>query len=123
MYLDVCLLLWSFLGQAQPTAAATAPVVGATKAAAAGMTSFTGMGVLRYVLMVLYLMVCVGLIVVVLNKNTKNDGLAGMLGGGGGASQSTYRGKKSFEENLTMVSNYLAVSFIVLSLVISLVMH
>lgn len=120
MYFDLCLRVWSFFAQAP------VDVNVAASPSAAPATSgfdFSSMGILRWLLMSVYLLVCFGLIVVVLNKNTKNDGLAGMLGGGGGAAQSSYHGKLSFEDRLDMASNYLAVSFIVLSMLVSVVMR
>lgn len=121
MYTDVCLQVWSFLGQAAGNAAANAVTANVTNAAPAE-GGFSWMGVLRYILMVIYLLVCVGLVVIILNKNTKSDGLVGLTGAGS-ANQNSYHGKKSYEENMSMAANYLAVSFIVLSMVISLVMR
>ena len=124
MYFDLCLRVWSFLAQA-PAGGAAAPVVNVTNSAAAAPASeggITWLSVVRYILMVIYLLVCIGLIVIILNKNTKSDGLTG-LAGAGSANQNSYHGKKSYEENMSMASNYLAVSFVVLSMVISLVMR
>lgn len=119
MYLDICLRLWSFLAQS-PMAEATgaAPTVVPT---AAEPTTASTLTWLQYILMAVYLMVCVGLIASVLSQTSKNEGIGGMLGGGN--TQSVFRGKKSFEEKLSTITNYLAVSFIVLSMMISLVMR
>ena len=119
---ELCLRVWSFLGQtpAGETATTVATQAAAAEANAPAAESM-GLKVVRYILMVIYLLVCIGLIAIVLNKNTKSDGLSGMLGAG--ANQNSYHGKKSFEENMNTAANYLAVSFIVLSMVISLVMR
>ncbi|MBQ7567601.1 preprotein translocase subunit SecG [bacterium] len=122
MYFDLCLRAWSLLGQTPAAPAVNTTVTNSAATAPAAAGGITWLAVVRYILMVLYLLVCIGLIVIVLNKNTKSDGLTGLTGAGG-ANQSSYHGKKSYEENLSMASNYLAVSFIVLSMVISLVMH
>ncbi len=109
MYLDFCLPLWSMLAQS--------PIVGAPAAAAVRH----GNGVIGYLLMVVYLLVCLGLIVAVLSQTSKNEGLGGTLGGGG--TQSVFHGKKSVEEKLGTITNVLAVSFIVLSMVVSLALR
>jgi preprotein translocase subunit SecG len=80
-----------------------------------------GNGVIGYLLMVVYLLVCLGLIVAVLSQTSKNEGLGGTLGGGG--TQSVFHGKKSVEEKLGTITNVLAVSFIVLSMVVSLALR
>ena len=64
-----------------------------------------------------YLLVCVGLIVFTLIQTTKSEGLSGVIGG---ASQSIFRGKKSVEEKISQWNTYLAVSFIILSIIIAL---
>lgn len=122
MYLDICLRLWSVLAQspaaeAIPGAAASPSVVTTTAPA----TTASGLSWLQYIVMAVYLMICVGLIASVLSQTSKNEGLGGMLGGG--STQSVFRGKKSFEESLSTITNYLAVSFILLSMMISLVMR
>lgn len=124
MFFDLCLRVWSFLGQT-PAGDVASPVVNTTVTNSAATTAasegITGMAVLRYILMVIYLLVCVGLILIVLVKNTKSDGLTGLTGAGS-ANQNSYHGKKSAEENMNTWSNYFAISFILLSMLISLVM-
>ena len=109
MYLSFCLPMWAMLAQT--------PGVGAP----ATTPPHPGHGVLGYVLMVIYLLVCLGLTAAVLSQTSKNEGLGGTLGGGG--SQSVFQGKKSVEEKLGTITNVLAVSFIVLSMVVSLVLR
>jgi len=125
MYLDLCLSLWSILAQAPlPEATGAATPAGAASVAPPpppATVGGEGLGVVRYILMAVYLVVCLGLIFAVIRQSGKNEGLGGMLGGGG--SQNVFRGKKSMEEQLNTVTNYLAVTFMVLSMVISLVMR
>ena len=65
-----------------------------------------------------YFVVCVGLVVAVLLQTTKSEGLSGVIGG---TSQSVFKGKKGFEDRLQEITNYLAIGFVVLSLIMSLV--
>ncbi|HXE73830.1 MAG TPA: preprotein translocase subunit SecG [Candidatus Nitrosotenuis sp.] len=78
--------------------------------------TFGGLGIGQYLLMFLYLLVCAGLIFAVMSQTTKAEGLTGLMGG---ATQSVFRGKRSFEEKLSTLTNWLAGAFIVLSIVIS----
>lgn len=125
MFFDLCLRVWSFLGQT-PAGDVASPVVNTTVTNSAAPASFFGnmtwFGFLRWILMAAYLMVCGSLIYIIMMKHTKSDGLTG-LAGAGSANQNSYHGKRSAEENMSMAANYLAGSFIVLSIVISLVMH
>ncbi|MGM9992297.1 MAG: preprotein translocase subunit SecG [Candidatus Bruticola sp.] len=115
MYLDVCLSIWSFLGQAAAGgAAASAP-----NAAAVTAPAVMKLSAIQYILMFLYLLVCICLTGVVMQREQKQGGLQGMLGGGTAVEHNKYQGKKSFEEQLKTVSNYLAVAFIVLSILVS----
>ena len=72
---------------------------------------------LHTVLLFIYFLVCLGLVVAVLLQTTKSEGLSGIMGG---SSQSVFRGKKGFEETLQEITNYLAVSFVVMSFLVSL---
>jgi protein translocase SecG subunit len=118
MYLDFCLRLWATLAQA-PTGVpveANPAVSPPPPPAAAPSLSF-----IQYILMAVYLLVSIGLIAAVVTQSSKNEGIGGMLGGGN--TQSVFQGKKSTEEMLGTATNYLAVSFIVLSMVVSMVMR
>lgn len=119
MFLDVCLRIWSFLGQTPVPGAAEAVEAASQTAAAPTEPKFNWV---RYLLMVVYYMVCGLLIFVVMQQEQKSGGLQGMLGGGSTASDHKYQGKKSAEENLRIISNWLAVAFIVLSIAVSYVM-
>ena len=77
----------------------------------------------QYILMFLYLMVCLCLTGIVMNQEQKQGGLQGMLGGGSSAVDHKYQGKKSFEENLKTAGNYFAVAFVVLSILVSYVLQ
>ena len=122
MYLDVCLSIWSFLGQAVPGGAAAATAAAAPDAAASAPVVMK-LNVVQYILMFLYLMVCLCLTGIVMSQEQKQGGLQGMLGGGSSAVEHKYQGKKSFEENLKTAGNYFAVAFVVLSILVSYVLQ
>lgn len=113
MLFDACVRLWSTLAQAAGGAPVSLPQAEPSSSPSTG----GGLTPLQYVVMALYLLVCLGLIAAVLSQSSKEEGLSGMLGGG--STQSVFRGKKSFEEKLQTATNVLAVSFIVLSMLIS----
>lgn len=121
MYLDVCLSIWSFLGQAVPGGVAAATAAAAPDAASAPVVM--KLNVVQYILMFLYLMVCLCLTGIVMSQEQKQGGLQGMLGGGSSAVDHKYQGKKSFEENLKTAGNYFAVAFVVLSILVSYVLQ
>lgn len=79
-------------------------------------TVSTGISGIQYVLVVIYFVVCVGLIAAVLSQTTKSEGLTGSMMGG---SQSAFRGKKSFDDKLSTLTNSLAIAFLVLSMLVS----
>lgn len=72
--------------------------------------------ILHTIFLMVYFIVCVGLVIAVLLQTTKNEGLSGAIGG---ASKAVFKGKKGFEEVLQEYTNYLAVGFIALSLIMS----
>ncbi len=122
MYLDVCLSIWSFLGQAVPGGVAAATAAAAPDAAASAPVVMK-LNVVQYILMFFYLMVCLCLTGIVMSQEQKQGGLQGMLGGGSSAVDHKYQGKKSFEENLKTAGNYFAVAFVVLSILVSYVLQ
>ncbi|GEM_PF-3196896 len=122
MYLDVCLSIWSFLGQAVPGGAAAATAAAAPDAAASA-PAVMKLNVVQYILMFCYLMVCLCLTGIVMSQEQKQGGLQGMLGGGSSAVDHKYQGKKSFEENLKTAGNYFAIAFVVLSILVSYVLQ
>ena len=122
MYLDVCLSIWSFLGQAVPGGVAAATAAAAPDAAASA-PAVMKLNVVQYILMFFYFMVCLCLTGIVMSQEQKQGGLQGMLGGGSSAVDHKYQGKKSFEENLKTAGNYFAVAFVVLSILVSYVLQ
>jgi len=125
--------MWSFLShllilaQAAPTAlplASPALPPAATPAGpplitpvqAAGASTHLG-GVTLYILLGVYFLICIALVAAILSQTTKSEGLSGTIGGG--APQSVFRGKKGVEEQLQAITNYLAIAFLILSIVIA----
>ena len=72
--------------------------------------------ILHSIFLLVYFVVCVGLVIAVLLQTTKNEGLSGAIGG---AAKPVFKGKKGFEEVLQEYTNYLAVGFAVLSMIMS----
>lgn len=73
--------------------------------------------ILHSIFLLVYFVVCVGLVIAVLLQTTKNEGLSGAIGG---AAKPVFKGKKGFEEVLQEYTNYLAVGFVALSLIMSI---
>lgn len=74
------------------------------------------MNTLQYVVLFVYFAVCAALIFLVLVQTSKSEGLTGTLGG---STQSVFKGKKSFEEQMNKITTYVAVLFVALSIVIA----
>lgn len=135
MWLTLCLKTWSLVAQASnlPVSGTSAPVVAlpavspvptslpasspfpATIPPQVGSPAYPQLVTpmssgFHYFLLVIYFLICAGLIVAVLLQTTKSEGLTGIIGG---QTQSIFRGKKSVEEKLNTVTNWLAVSFLV----------
>ena len=68
--------------------------------------------------MIAYFAVCLFLILVILFQSGKGGGLAGMLGGGGGALADTF-GASGAEKTLSKWTTYCAIAFLVLSLALT----
>ncbi|MFH1453431.1 MAG: preprotein translocase subunit SecG [Armatimonadota bacterium] len=77
----------------------------------------SAMSTLQYVILFVYFAVCAALVFLVLVQTSKSEGLMGTLGG---STQSVFKGKKSVEEQMTKITAYIAVGFIVLSVLIGL---
>ncbi len=77
-----------------------------------------GMSTGQTILSVIYALVGIGLIIAVLTRTTKSEGLSGSMMG---PSESVFRGKKTAEESIDIVTNVLAVSWLVLSLIVAYV--
>ena len=65
---------------------------------------------------VIYVLICVSLMIAIVTRTTKSEGLSGSMMG---PSESSFRGKKSADDTIDTVTNVLAMSFLVLSLVMS----
>lgn len=79
------------------------------------------MTILRTILTIVYILVCAALTVVVLMQEGKQAGLSGSISGI--AESSTYWGKnkgRSMEGGLKKATRYLAIAFIVISVVLNL---
>lgn len=77
------------------------------------------MEVLRVILTIVYVLVCLGLIVIVLMQEGKSAGLSGTING----VADTYWGKnkgRSMEGAMNKITKYLAVAFIVISVLLNL---
>ena len=117
-WLTFCVRTWSLLAQAAPPApggpAAPAPppvpsqVVQATAEATGVVPSVS---VVQGIALFLHMCICLGLILCVMYRNTKSEGLGSVFSGGGGSS-AAFRGKQSSDEMLGMWTGRLAVAFI-----------
>lgn len=77
------------------------------------------MEVLRIILTIVYVLVCIGLIVIVLMQEGKSAGLSGAISG----VADTYWGKnkgRSMEGTLNKITRYLAIAFLVISVLLNL---
>ncbi len=63
----------------------------------------------------LYVAVCIGLVIAILTRTTKSEGLSGSMMG---PSETTFS-KKTSDDTIDIVTNVLAVGFLVMSLVMS----
>lgn len=82
--------------------------------AAAGMTPA------QYLFGFIYMLVCIALILAILTRTTKNEGLSGSMMGGSDSSAS-FRGAKSADDTVDTITNWVATAFIVLSLALNYV--
>ncbi len=94
------------------TPAATTPVVAATSTSA-------GMSGLQIVFGLVYMAVCLILILAILSRTTKNEGLSGSMMGG--SSETTFRGAKSTDDTVDTITNGVATAFVVLSIALNYV--
>lgn len=104
---DLVLNSFAFLAQ-------SATDVGAV---AARVQSTPQINIFQGFLLFVYFVVCTGLVVAVLLQTTKSEGLSGVIGG---STQSIFRGKKSIEEKLNQITQWLAIGFMCLSLLVAL---
>jgi len=75
------------------------------------------LSVFQVSLLIIYFLVCAAMIALVLIQTSKSEGLTGTLGG---TTKSVFQGKRSFDDKLTLITTYVAIAFIVLSILVSL---
>lgn len=73
-------------------------------------------GPTQYIFGLVYALVCLAMIGAILLKTPKNDGLGGMMGGGGGADAASFKGAKSKDDTIDTITNWIATAFIFLSI-------
>lgn len=79
-----------------------------------------GHSVLQIIFGLVYVIVCILLIVAILSRTTKNEGLSGSMMGGADTS-TAFRGAKSTEDTVDTITNGVAVAFVVLSIALNYV--
>ncbi|MCG0275740.1 MAG: preprotein translocase subunit SecG [Thermosediminibacteraceae bacterium] len=78
------------------------------------------MQALRIVLAVVYILVCIGLIATVILQSGKSAGLSGTISGG---AEVFFGRKKGLDDKLAKFTEFLAVAFLALSILMILVMR
>lgn len=73
---------------------------------------------LHSVILFIYAVVAVSLVLAVLFQTSKQEGLGGTLGG---KIESTLVRKKTWEENLGRITTFLAILFLVFSMILSII--
>lgn len=71
------------------------------------------MGPAQYLFGAVYVIICILMILSILAKTPKNDGLGGLTGGGGDTS---FKGSKSQDDQIDTVTNWIAIAFLVMSI-------
>ena len=97
---------------------AQTPATAATPMAAAAAAAPHSMGPVQIIFGLIYVTVCVLLILAILSRTTKNEGLSGSMMGG---ADTTFRGAKSTEDTVDTITNGVAVAFVVLSIALNYV--
>jgi protein translocase SecG subunit len=77
----------------------------------------------QWVMLAVYSLISLALIGTVLSQTHKSEGNALSMMGGGSAGPVAYKGKKSGTDNLDSAANFLAVTFIGLSIVMFIFFH
>lgn len=75
----------------------------------------SGMTGVQYLFGAIYVCVCLALILAILMKTPKNDGLGGMMGGGG-ADPASFKGAKSADAKIDAITSGIAVAFVAMSI-------
>ena len=76
------------------------------------------MDVIQIILTVFQLLSALALIILVMSQTTKSEGLTGTIGG---KMSSSFRGKPGADEKLSLFTKYSAISFMVLTALVSYV--
>ena len=77
------------------------------------------MAVLHTILTIVYILICVALCVVVMMQEGKQAGLSGAISGGADSYWGKNKGR-SMEGNLEKATKYLAIAFVLLSMVLNM---
>lgn len=72
--------------------------------------------ILKTFFLVLQMISALALIAIVMSQATKSEGLSGTIGG---KSESAFHGKPGFEDKLNEITKWSAISFLVLSAIVS----
>lgn len=80
-----------------------------------------GLSVGQYIFSAIYVLICIMLVVAILSRTTKDEGISGSMMGG--SDTSSFRGAKSTEDTVDQITNVIAVVFIVLSIVANYVLR
>lgn len=94
-----------------PAAPAALPEVAST--AAATVAALTPM---QYLFGAIYMGVCIFLILAILSRTTKNEGLSGSMMGG---ADTNFRGAKSTDDTIDTITNAVATAFVVMSIALN----
>lgn len=73
------------------------------------------MGAPQYLFGFIYACVCLAMIAAILMKTPKNDGLGGMMGGGG-SDAASFKGAKSKDDTIDTITNWIALTFVAMSI-------
>lgn len=96
---------------------AQAPAPAATPAAAAATSSIaTSMSPMQYLFGFVYMGVCLFLVLAILSRTTKNEGLSGSMMGG---ADTNFRGAKSTDDTIDTITNGVAAAFVFLSIALN----
>ena len=79
------------------------------------------MGALEITITVIQLLACLAIIVIVLMQSGKSAGLSGAIGGGSGDTFLSKNKSKTLDARLARMTKWVAVAFIVLTLVLDFV--
>ncbi len=80
------------------------------------------MTAITVILSVIYVLLAIVLVAAVILQSGKNNGLSGAIGGGSGETFLSKNKAKSLDAKLAKMTKWIAIAFIVLTLVISIVL-